>query len=462
MMNKWLRRTNAAVRSVAVLGIFVLLTYFLQSMTGWQWDFTKNKSFTLSEQTIAALTSVEDKVNLKLFYTPQDDPVLIREVADMAEQYALRNKHIKVEQIDLMKEPSLAQQYGLAGSSLVFERGTKRKTVGLYEMFSGGEDYGAYRFSGEEKMTQALRSLTSERKATAYVLSGHEELPLSQVTALRSSLEEDNIQVKELNLYREGAVPQDADMVMILGANKDITDKEAKLLQQYVDDKGKLYIALGFNPDMSKSWKNIDSLLKHLGVTNKHAVAVEQKKSTLYDPFTIVPEYGEHELTSKLSQYNLLTLLTLGLPLEASSTDKLSVEPILKTSTTSYGETDIPRLMQEGSERDDKDLAGPLTLGVAVTTTDGKPKAVIIGGSSYIEDQNLYTQGNRDFALNSMNWLQGNQEQVTIRPRENEAYQIAYLTPGQGKAILWTTVIGFPVLLLGIGTALWWRRRRAS
>lgn len=213
---------------------------------------------------------------------------------------------------------------------------------------------------------------------------------------------------------------------------------------------------------MSKSWKNIDSLLKHLGVTNKHAVAVEQKKSTLYDPFTIVPEYGEHELTSKLSQYNLLTLLTLGLPLEASSTDKLSVEPILKTSTTSYGETDIPRLMQEGSERDDKDLAGPLTLGVAVTTTDGKPKAVIIGGSSYIEDQNLYTQGNRDFALNSMNWLQGNQEQVTIRPRENAAYPIAYLTPGQGKAILWTTVIGFPVLLLGIGAALWWRRRRAS
>lgn len=462
MMNKWLRRTNVAVRSVAVLGIFVLLTYFLQSMTGWQWDLTKNKSFTLSEQTTAALSSIEDKVNLKLFYTPQDDAVLVREVADMAEQYVKRNKHITFEQIDLMKEPSLAQQYGLAGSSLVFERGAKRKTVGLYEMFSGGEGYGAYRFSGEEKMTQAVRSLINDHKSTAYVLSGHEELPLSQLSALGSSLEEDNIQVKELNLYREGAIPQDADIVMMLGASKDLTDKEAKLLQQYVDNKGKLYIALGFNPDMAKSWKNIDGLLKHLGVTNKHAVAVEPNKSTLYDPFTIVPEYEEHEVTSKLSQYNLLTLLTLGLPLDATGTDKLKVEPILKTSANSYGETDIPRLMQEGSERDAKDIAGPLTLGAAVTTTDGKPKAVIVGGSSYVEDQNLYTQGNRDFALNSMNWLQGNQDQVTIRPRENEAYQIAYLTPGQGKMILWTTVIGFPVLLLGIGAALWWRRRRAA
>lgn len=461
-MNKWLRGTNVAIRSIAILGIFVLFTYFLQSWTNFQWDVTKNKSFTLSEQTTSALSGIQDQVTMKLFITPQDDPVLVREVVDMAQQYAQRNKHMKFEQVDLMKEPSLAQQYGLAGSSLVFERGTKRKTVGLYEMFSAGNDSGAYQFSGEEKMTQSLRNLTSEHKSTAYVLSGHEELPLTQMTKLQTSLQEENIEVKGLNLYREGAIPKDADMIMILGAVKDLTDTEAKLLKQYTDGNGRLYIALGFNPDMSKSWKNIDGLLKHLGVTNQHAVAVEPKKSTLYDPFTIVPEYGTHELTAKLSQYNLLTLLTLGIPLEAKSTDKLTVVTILTTSKQSYGETDIPRLMQAGSEQDKNDIAGPLTLGVAAATADGKPKAVMIGGSSYLDDRNIYTQGNRDFALNSVNWLQGNQDQITIRPRENAAYAIAYLTPLQGKTILWTTVIGFPVVLLAIGAALWWRRRSAA
>ncbi|MCE5170179.1 GldG family protein [Paenibacillus profundus] len=458
-MKKWLRGTNAALLSAAVIGIFVLLTYFLQSLTGFQWDLTQNKSFTLSEQTTTTLTSIQDKVDMKLFLTPNDDPLLTRQVADMGQELAKHNSHIVFQQYDLLKEPSLAQQYGLAGSSIVFEQGSKRKTVGLYEMFSAGDGYGAYKFSGEEKMTQALRSLTTDKKSKAYVLSGHQELPLSQMTALASSLGEDNIELQELNLYREGEIPKDADFVMLLGGSQDLTDKEAQLLKKYAEGDGKLYIALGFNPEMERSWSNLDGLLQQLGVENKHAVAVEAKESILYDPFTIIPEYGTHELTAKLSQYNLLTMLSLGLPLEAKATDTLEAEPILRTSAESYGETDLARLIKEGSERGDQDINGPLTLGLAVTTLDGKPKAVVIGGSSFLDDDNIYTQGNRDFALNSVNWLQGNDDQVTIRPREHEAYQITYLTPGQAQAILWTTVIGFPLLLLLIGAGLWWRRR---
>ncbi|MFW5433775.1 GldG family protein [Paenibacillus apiarius] len=460
-MKKWLRGTNAALLSAAVIGIFVLLTYFLQSLTGFQWDLTQDKSYTLSDQTTGTLSSIQNKVEMKLFLTPNDDPLLTRQVADMGQEFAKRNSHITFQQYDLLKEPSLAQQYELAGSSIVFEQGTKRKTVGLYEMFTAGDGNGAYKFSGEEKMTQALRSLSSDKKSKAYVLSGHEELPLAQLTALASSLGEDNIELQELNLYREGEIPKDADLVMLLGGSKDLSDKEAQLLKKYAEGDGKLYIALGFNSEMKQSWKNLDGLLQQLGVENKHAVAVEPKESILYDPFTIIPEYGTHDLTAKLSQYNLLTMLTLGLPLEAKESGELEAEPILRTSAEAYGETDLARLIKEGSEHGEEDINGPLTLGLAVTTPDGNPKAVVIGGSSYLEDRNIYTQGNRDFALNSVNWLQGNDDQVTIRPREHAAYQIAYLTPGQAQTVLWTTVIGFPLLLLLIGAGLWWRRRHA-
>lgn len=460
-MKTWLRRGNAAIISAAVIGIFVLLTYIFQSFPGWQWDVTKNKSFTLSEQTLSALASVQKPIAIKLFTTPNDDEVLVREVADMAEEYAKRNRHISFKRYDLLKEPSLAEQYKLTASSIVFEQGSQRKTVGLFEMFQAGQGY-SYQFSGEEKMTQALRSLASDKKTKAYVLSGHQEMTLAQMNVLRTSLQEDNVELEELNLLQKGSVPEDADLVMLVGMKQDVSDKEAELLQKYVEGTGKLYIALGFDEKMATEWPNIHRLLKSLGVESTNSVAVEPSEGLLYDPFTIMPDYNEHEMTEKLIQYRMMMTLSLSIPLKIGENDTFEAREILHTTDKAYGETDIPRLVQEGSERDDKDIPGPLTLGAVVKSKDGQPKAVVIGGSSYMADAYIYTQGNRDFALNSIHWLEENQDQVTIRPREKAAYQLAYLTPAQGKTILWVTVIGFPAVLLLIGAGLWWRRRHAS
>lgn len=460
-MKTWLRRSNAAMISAAVIGIFVLITYIFQSFSGWQWDVTKDNSFTLSEQTLSTLASIEKPIAIKLFTTPNDDEVLVREVADMAEEYAKRNRNITFKRYDLLKEPSLAEQYKLTASSIVFEQETQRKTVGLFEMFQAGQGY-SYQFSGEEKMTQAMRSLASDHKSKAYVLSGHQEMPLAQMNVLRTSLQEDNVELQELNLLQEGSIPEDADLIMLIGMKQDLSEKEAQLLQKYVEGKGKLYIALGFNEKMAKEWTHLYGLMNSLGVDSTNSVAVEPSEGLLYDPFTIVPDYNEHEMTDKLIQYRMLLTLSLSVPLRISPNDAFEAHEILHTTEKAYGETDIPRLIQEGSERDDKDIAGPLTLGAAVKSKDGQPKAVIIGGSSYLADAYIYTQGNRDFALNSIHWLEENQDQVTIRPREKAAYQLAYLTPAQGKTILWVTVIGFPAVLLLIGAGLWWRRRHVS
>lgn len=98
-------------------------------------------------------------------------------------------------------------------------------------------------------MTQALRSLASDKKSKAYVLSGHQELPLAQMNVLRTSLEEDKVELEALNLLQKGSIPEDANLIMIIGIKQDLSDKEAELLQKYVEGNGKLYIALGFTKD---------------------------------------------------------------------------------------------------------------------------------------------------------------------------------------------------------------------
>lgn len=161
-----------------------------------------------------------------------------------------------------------------------------------------------------------------------------------------------------------------------------------------------------------------------LGVQDQHAVAIDQK-STL-DPLSIVTEYGAHEITSKLQQSNLITIMSLAVAINADPTAKgdYTSTLLLKSSPNAYGETDINTLyIQHQTNKDDKDVKGPLNLGYTIEDKDKKPKAVVLASSTFVTEQQqggIHTAGNRDFALNSIGWLTGQKDTITIRPR-NEA-----------------------------------------
>ncbi|MFB0846213.1 GldG family protein [Paenibacillus oleatilyticus] len=462
-MNKWIRGTNATVLSLAVIGIFIVLTIFLNSVKGLQVDLTQNKKFTLSDQTTQTLKALDKDVHIISLTSDQTDPYIKRQVVDLVQEYKKRNGKITFDEYDMIKQPAIAKQYEVDPSgTLVVESGTQKKTIYYYDMFLPGQQQGQYKFSGEEKLTQALVNLNSKEKSKVYFLSGHNEIPLSSMNMWKSGLEGENYEVKDLNLLREGKIPDDASMLFIIGPENDVSDKEAELIKTYLNGKGKLYLALGFNKDMATNWKNIDAIMAAYGIKDQHAVAIEPRQSMLYDPLTIIPEYGSHTITSKLQQYDLLTMMTLAVSLNADQpVADFPVTSILKTTAQAYGETDLKTLANSSrSTKDANDVKGPLNLGYVVEDKDKKPKAVVLGGSTLFDDRVIAQQGNRDFALNTVGWLQEQQNQVTIRPREGDAIQTAMLTAGQGNMIFYGTVLVFPFLFLIAGGVIWWRRRK--
>lgn len=461
-MNKWIRGTNATVLSIAVIGIFIILTIFLHSLKGFQVDLTKNKSFTLSEQTVATLKNLNQDIHIVAFTNSGDNNGFVtRQVTDMVTEYKKQSGKITYDEYDMLKQPSMAKQYGVdQGGTIIFEMGSKKQNINFYELFVGQQD-GSYTFSGEEKFTQAIKSLTSTEKHTVYLLSGHQEYPLNAMTILKSSLEAANYVVKDLNLFVEGKIPDDAQMLMLLGPQNDLNDKEAALIDAYLKDKGKIYMALGFNKDMATKWKNIDAIMKTYGIQDQHAIAIETKQTSLYDPLTIIPEYGPHDITNKLSSNNLVTMLSLAVSLNADDrAPDYTQSLLLKTTDKAYGETDINLLAQSKTKQDAADVKGPLNLGYAIAGKDNKPKAVILGGSTFVLDEDIQNQGNKDFALNSIGWLQEQKDQITIRPRQGDAFQQAMITPSQANTIFLVTIVFLPLLFLVIGGLIWWRRRR--
>jgi ABC-type uncharacterized transport system involved in gliding motility auxiliary subunit len=65
---------------------------------------------------------------------------------------------------------------------------------------------------------------------------------------------------------------------------------------------------------------------------------------------------------------------------------------------------------------------------------------------------------NRDFFVNAANWLVGQEELISIRPRSVRSSRVQF-TESEGKAVFYLSFLFLPEVLLIIGLGVWWRRR---
>ncbi|KMU98329.1 hypothetical protein ACS72_15820 [Acinetobacter sp. VT 511] len=113
------------------------------------------------------------------------------------------------------------------------------------------------------------------------------------------------------------------------------------------------------------------------GVVDEHAVMVDNQQASTMGPLWVVPEYGTHAITDKLAASQLYPMLSLSIALTSKEQDKYTLSPLIHSSNDSYGETNIGGLLQNETTNDaEEDIQGPVELGYAADTTDGKPKAV--------------------------------------------------------------------------------------
>src|ERR1043166_2085088 len=83
-----------------------------------------------------------------------------------------------------------------------------------------------------------------KKKTLGYVL-GHKEPPLTEnsaISILKTFIENENIQFKELNLLDLEAIPEDVKTVVIIGPQYDFSDREMKVLRNFWDQQGRILL----------------------------------------------------------------------------------------------------------------------------------------------------------------------------------------------------------------------------
>jgi ABC-type uncharacterized transport system involved in gliding motility auxiliary subunit len=83
---------------------------------------------------------------------------------------------------------------------------------------------------------------------------------------------------------------------------------------------------------------------------------------------------------------------------------------------------------------------------------------VVIGSSDWAANGFLGFNGNRDLALNTVNWLSSDEDLISIRPKEPEDRRIT-MTNAQFRWVLISSQFILPLLVIFAGISVWWKRR---
>ena len=291
-----------------------------------------------------------------------------------------------------------------------------------------------YSFDGECAITPAIDYVISDELPKLYSLEGHGEAELP--AEFQTQIEKENMELESFSLLNTDEIPEDADALLIYAPESDISAEEAELLEDYLENGGKLLVIAG--PTEDGTLTNLYSVLESYGVeaADRLVVDTDREHYAFQQPYILLPDIQSGDITDPLieAKYYAIFPLAQGLTITGSSATAL-----LTTSDEAFSKAAGFQL--DTYEKEDGDTDGPFSVAVSVDT--GNDGQLIWFASSYFLDEmyNAYSSGaNLDLAMNALSSLIGEREAVSIR---SKSLSYNYLTISESAAsMLKTWMIG--------------------
>ena len=467
------------------LGIVVAANYIL-SRQNVRWDLTAAQQYSLSDQTRRVLQELDAPISVLVFAREAEFPGY----RDRLDEYAYVSSQVNVEYIDVDRSPVRARQYEVqAYGTIVFEyEGRVERTTS----------------NTEQELTNALIKAVEGEEHTVYFVQGHGERDpegddRDGYRAVRDALGRDNFRVETVVLAQTGEVPADATVMVVAGPSTDLLPAEADLLRDYLEGGGKLLLMLD-PPDTEDDppQPNLIGLAGEWGIELGTDVVVDASGvGQLLGTDASVPvaaTYPPHAITE---DFNLLTAFPLARsvrPATGGVSGRTGVV-VVETGARSWAEADLSQLAtgEVTLDEDAGDVPGPVPIATVVSQTIDEPepapddedgegdadgtadggagdtgtdddeppleaRLAVFGDSDFASNSAVGIQGNRDLALNTINWLAQQENLIAIRPREPEDRRIT-LTADQQARVYWLSLLLLPGFIAGAGIYTWWGRR---
>jgi len=451
-------------------------------------DVTKNKSNTLSDQSLKILENIaktEKPVQITGYFQSEEAK---QQFGDMMAMYTPHDAKFEIEYVDPLRDRLRAEAEKItAGNTVVVKFGTRESRVSTFT---------------EEKFTNALVKVLKEGSKKIYFTKGHGEgqpkgSEATGFSQLVGELEGNQYVVEELALLEEAKVPDGADLVIIAGPKYDFKVEETRMLEDYLK-RGGAVLAM---TDGMTSIPNLNASLAKFGIEFNNDLLVldsqDPRAMMIGQNFAIISEFDDFNPVSrdfaKQSRVEFLMPSTRSVREVTDNPNNMKVTLAAKTSKIMirikdvHREEDLKGLTRERVESgqafpvvavasgkpvapatanatgagDDGDTKSDvLNETAAPEATSREIRVVGIGSSAFASNAGAAAAENRDLFMNAVNYLLKDEDFIAIRPKDPTKSSLS-LTSGASQFSLSALAFIYPFVFLGAGLMFWFSRRHA-
>ncbi len=458
MAGQWLkaRQTRYAAYSgiyILVVLVAVVVANVLADRYDKSWDMTKNKQYSLSQETKKIVREQKQPVTITYF----NQSTRFGQGKSLLDEYKNLSPRVRIKYVDPDKDPQLAREDGVHNlNTAVVQVGTRKEVASSFN---------------ELGITGAIiRDIKTSTRTVCFVSgSGEHQIDDSGrngMSDFKSRLEQDTYQTETVDLITQAVVPPSCTVLVVAGPTHSYDQPEVNAIQKYVENGGRAMfmmdppLQLG-NDDISTNTA-LAAMLAGWGVTLQKDLILDLNPigelTGLGASVALVTSYKTQPIVAGMS--GSLTGFPLTRSLTVSDTAKTRVHALFDSSNTSLATTDLSspkiKVNSPGNKK------GPMALAAAGTYNTGKPNSqgrfVVVGSSTWASNSFINFNGNSDLALNSINWLASDEDLISIRPKPPLDQHIT-MTKAQLNLVRLTSQFLLPLLVVICGVFIWWKRR---
>ncbi len=194
-------------------------------------DVSASKKYELSDASKNVLQNMTEDVTVTGFYTAQMSSQQDEAQIWLQQYKRYSNGHLTYQFVDPDRNPATALQLQMSRAGVM--------------VFSAGDRTAEASTVTESAMTNALVQVLLGEKRTLYAVTGHGERDMNgfgsnDYSSIKGELARINFNVQPLNLLEQGAIPDDASMLLIAGPTAQFSGAEVDMIKAYMDNGGKL------------------------------------------------------------------------------------------------------------------------------------------------------------------------------------------------------------------------------
>lgn len=458
-MKKRIRLYNALL-TLAAFATVLLLNLAVSTLSDklpLSADLTKNKVFELSNETKAVLKKADRDIEIYYFVTKGKENLYIEQTVDMYKGYSSR---ISFERKDPAEDPEFTKSVAsnLTDNSIVVKCGDRTRTIDSSTFYDTTfQKQNIVSFMLEQRLTRAIDYVLGDADVNVAFTSGHEEIGFN---ILKTPLEDENANVSEINLSTAD-IPENVSVLYICGPQRDFSAAETEKIDAFLKRGGALNISVDYGnglPVLSKYFE------EYWGIIFENNIVIEGDESKIFqNPYYIIPTYGESPITSDMKAKSLNMIYPNARSITLSEKPGVTYTDVLmsseKSAVKAAGSGNLSYTIDSADPRGVQRLA--VTLEYVDSQRSTRTKIFASGTTLYAAQMFLSEASisNSDYVRNVQSFLTGDEiSNISVTPK-NVAVQYLTLTNAQRTTYMWIFGILPGIVVLGLGLAVWLRRR---